>query len=137
MLVAIMTSKKLRNILTIAAGILLALVASGVMYWGLFFSPTRFDRQTWLDGEKIDFPKTAPRLRMADALVRDAKLIGMTHGEVDALLGPQTDTHLMRSAYEYVYWLGPERGFFGIDSEWLVLNFDENGKVREALIARD
>jgi hypothetical protein len=23
--------------------------------------------------------------------------------------------------YDYVYWLGPERGFVSIDSEWLVV----------------
>ena len=36
-----------------------------------------------------------------------------------------------------VYWLGPERGFMSIDSEWLTLNFDQAGKVRDVDIVRD
>jgi hypothetical protein len=132
-----MEPKKSRNILAIAVSALLIVAVGAAMYWGLFLSPTRFDRQIWLEGEKGVFPRPAPRLRMADGLVRDATLLGMTRSEVETFLGPQTNTSMMKSAYEYVYWLGPERGFFSIDSEWLVLNFDENGKVKEALIARD
>jgi hypothetical protein len=36
-----------------------------------------------------------------------------------------------------VYWLGPERGFIRIDSEWLVLRLDQSDIVREVRIVRD
>jgi len=39
--------------------------------------------------------------------------------------------------YALVYWLGAERGFIRIDSEWLVVNFDKNNRVSDALMVRD
>lgn len=36
-----------------------------------------------------------------------------------------------------MYWLGPERGFFSIDSEWLVIRLNSHGKVVDYHIERD
>ena len=36
-----------------------------------------------------------------------------------------------------VYWLGDERGYMSIDSEWLVVRLDGEGKVAEYRIVRD
>jgi hypothetical protein len=116
-------------ILTIAA-------CGGAIYY-LTHRPTNFDSQIWLAGEKVDFSSDVPRLRMANGLIRDGKLIGMSRTEVDSLLGPQTSTGYFRPDYAYVYWLGAERGFFSIDSEWLVLAVGPDGKVSQALIVRD
>ena len=39
--------------------------------------------------------------------------------------------------YDFVYRLGPERSFFSIDSEWLVIKLDSIGRVSEARLATD
>jgi hypothetical protein len=35
------------------------------------------------------------------------------------------------------YYLGPERGLFRIDSEWLFIDFDDQGVVERYSIYRD
>jgi hypothetical protein len=39
--------------------------------------------------------------------------------------------------WDLVYWLGPERGYMSIDSEWMVLRLGKDGKVAECRIVRD
>lgn len=120
---------------TVLAG---AIAAGGVMGYSHFTTrPTAFDRQVWLDGARGVHSQDAPRLRMADGLVRDGRLVGMTRTQVDALLGPQTQTEYFRPEHAYVYWLGAERGWIGIDSEWLVLKLGPDGKVAQARLVRD
>ncbi len=75
------------------------------------------------------------RIKMVDDLLNRNNLIGMSKNEVNDLLGVPPKTEYF-SNYDYVYWLGPERGFMSIDSEWLVIKF-ENDKVIEAKITRD
>jgi hypothetical protein len=60
------------------------------------------------------------RVQMVDDLLRRHDLVGMRRAQLEELLGvpPPTDYF---SEYDYVYWLGPERGAFSIDSEWLVV----------------
>jgi hypothetical protein len=36
-----------------------------------------------------------------------------------------------------VYWLGPERGPFGIDSEWLCVRLDSHDRVVSSVILKD
>lgn len=115
-----------------------AVAAGGIMGYSHFTTrPTAFDRQAWLDGARGVPSQDAPRLRMADGLIRDGRLIGMTGAQVDALLGPQNQTENFRPEYAYVYWLGAERGYISIDSEWLVLKLGRDGKVAEARLVRD
>lgn len=114
-----------------------AVVAGVAGYRHFSTRPTAFDRQVWLDGARVAFSQEAPRLRMADGLLRDGRLIGMTRAQVDALLGPQTTTGNFRPEYDYVYWLGAERGYISIDSEWLVLKLGPGGKVTQARLVRD
>jgi hypothetical protein len=107
---------------------------------GSVADPAAFDRNAWLAGETADFSSEAPRLRMADGLVSSRGLIGKDRSEIAALLGPDSDTDKFRSydrSRELVYWLGAERSFISIDSEWLVVRFDRNGRVAEARIVRD
>ncbi len=59
----------------------------------------------------------------------------MTKTEIDESLGVPPETNYFRE-YDYVYWLGPERGFMSIDSEWLGIRF-ENDVVLEARLLRD
>jgi hypothetical protein len=78
---------------------------------------------------------TGIRVRMVDDLLRRHRLVGMSKAQVDDLLGVPPQTEYFRE-YDYVYWLGPERGAFSIDSEWLVLKLD-NGSVVQAELVTD
>ena len=93
-----------------------------------------FDAMQWKD-EKLVNSKDPIRIKMVDNLLNKNKLIGMSKSEVNNLLGIPPKTGYF-SNYDYVYWLGPERGFLSIDSEWLVIKF-ENDRVVEAKITRD
>ena len=72
---------------------------------------------------------------MADGLVATGALLGRGAKEVASQLGPPTDTDKFKND-DLVYWLGAERGFLGVDSEWLVIRF-AGDKVVEATIVRD
>jgi len=96
-----------------------------------------FDAATWQKGEVgVTSSQDAPRRRMADSLVADRVLIGQTKVQVERMLGPATKTSKF-SDYGLVYWLGPERSFMSIDSEWLVIAFDSAGVATDAEVIRD
>lgn len=105
----------------------------------LFFrshtAPVPFERAAWLNGENAS-STDAPRLRMADGLVASRVLLGKPRAELEALLGPPTKTNKFKN-FDLVYWLGPERGFMSIDSEWLVIRFDSTNKAVQASIVGD
>ena len=115
--------------------ITLALGLAGVAAhrWNIL-RPIAFDRTVWLkgDGEKSMNP---PRLRMADDLIRNHVIVGKTRSEIELFLGPPTQTNYFRN-YDMVYWLGPERSGFGVDSEWLVVRLSE-GRASESQIVHD
>jgi hypothetical protein len=73
---------------------------------------------------------------MVDDLLKRHSLDEMTRAEVVALLGEPDDTPYFRE-WDMVYWLGPERGLIGIDSEWLVLRLDEHQQVIEHRVVTD
>jgi hypothetical protein len=73
---------------------------------------------------------------MADRLVASEVLLGKTRAELVAMLGKPTETGYFGEA-DMVYWLGPERGFFSIDSEWLTITLGPGGKATEVRMARD
>ena len=98
--------------------------------------PVPFDRTIWLNGENVQFSSDAPRLRMADGLVGSRVLLGKRRSEVESLLGPPTKTDKFRN-FDLVYWLGAERGYMSIDSEWLVIRLDSNDKTIKASIVSD
>jgi len=75
------------------------------------------------------------RLRMVDDLLAHVKLKGMSKVEVNELFGVPPHTEYFKK-YDYVYWLGPERGAFSIDSEWLCIKF-KNDIVDEVRVCRD
>ena len=79
--------------------------------------------------------KNPVRIYMVDDLLKKYKLVGMNKNEIDSLLGVAPETEYFKE-YDYVYWLGPERSWIRIDSEWLCLKF-KNNKVIEAKILRD
>ena len=73
---------------------------------------------------------------MADRLVARRTLLGMTRAEVAGMLGEPTKTAKFGD-WDLVYWIGPERAFFSIDSEWLVIRLNADGLVAESHIVRD
>ena len=117
--------------------VVIVLIAGAVGYCTYEPGPIPFERDAWRNAEHWRSSENdSPRLRMADGLVRDRVLIGKSRAEVEAMLGPRADTSKFRE-YDLVYWLGRERGFMGIDSEWLVARVDAKGIVVEAQVVHD
>ena len=94
-----------------------------------------FDAIGWRQNARVD-PMYPARLTMVDDLLRRRLLEGATRDSVTRLLGPRDSTSYFPE-WELVYWLGPERGLIRIDSEWLVVAFGVDGRVRAARIVRD
>jgi hypothetical protein len=96
---------------------------------------TRFDRALWRDSVRV-YSDEAIRGCIVDDLLRRINLHGRTRGEIVALLGEPKKTAYFKE-YDLVYWLGPERGAISIDSEWLVMKLDKNGRVMEPRLVTD
>jgi hypothetical protein len=77
--------------------------------------------------------KWPARLRMVDDLLASGRLIGMSKNQVIELLGPPDGTQDAGVSY----YLGPERGPFGIDSETLIIEFGEDAIFCGQKIHRD
>ena len=96
-----------------------------------------FDSHAWKHQTRAEEASMGPpRLCMADSLVGSGRLDGMTKGQVIDLLGPPS-SEVTDDTYFFDYYLGPERGFIRIDSETLVIEFRDDGKVRRYWIYRD
>jgi hypothetical protein len=81
-------------------------------------------------------PSWPARLTMVDHLLARHPLRGLSRDSVERLLGPRDSTAYWQD-WDLVYWPGPERGLFRIDSEWLVARFGPDGRVSEYRIVRD
>ena len=77
-----------------------------------------------------------PRLIMVDDLIDGERLNGLSKMEVIEMLGTPGN-HGYFSQYDLVYWLGPERRFIRIDSEWLAISFDSENRVSQYQLVRD
>ena len=77
------------------------------------------------------------RVYMVDDLITTYDLKGKTKSEVMTLLGPPTDTEYFKNDKNIVYYLGNERGIISIDSEWLVIDFDNRDKVKDYVVRTD
>lgn len=96
---------------------------------------TTFVRSDWMD-TTMARGRLAVRGCMVDDLLDRNELRGMTRADVIALIGaPDTSDYFKE--YDLVYWLGPERGLIGIDSEWLVMKLDGAGRVISAELVTD
>ncbi len=119
----------------------LLLIASAFGVGLLFYSFTvgiesiPFDKAQWTNRERI---AQAPyiRLQMIHALLTQHPLTGMSREQVSDLLGEPESTDYF-SDYDLVYWLGLERGFIRIDSEWLVIKLDDEQRVSTYQIRSD
>ncbi|MBE7147777.1 hypothetical protein FUT12_09330 [Bacillus mycoides] len=91
---------------------------------------SNFNQDRWLNYEE-------KRVYMVDDLLQQHKLIGKSSEEITKLLGPPMETRSWEEGITTLYYLGNERGFISIDSEWLVLQFDKDGKVVKYEMQRD
>jgi hypothetical protein len=121
-------------------GVAVTICVIAVVAW-FFFGDTiqerlrrrPFDAAAWR-GEKT--LTNDVRIRMVDDLLRRHNFRGMTRDQVTAIAG-EPDTTGYFKEWDLVYWLGPERGFMSIDSEWLVFRLDRQKIVTDSRIVRD
>lgn len=104
------------NRMRIIVGIfLLTIVIFGVKYkYEHSFSTDRW----------IKYP--SERAKMVDDMLGKYKLIGQTKEEILELLGNETNRAYFKEVNNFVYYLGDERGLISIDSEWLIITFDND-----------
>jgi hypothetical protein len=96
-----------------------------------FLFPGRpFDPVVW---HAIIDPNDSTRRDMADRLIARRTLIGKSREEIARMLGSPTDS--VDDRIRFV--LGPERGFVGLDSEYMVLIFSSHGVVVRAFTEHD
>ena len=88
---------------------------------------TTFVRSEWMD-TTLATGLLAVRGCMVDDLLERHELQGKTRAEVVALIGEPQQSDAFPE-YDMVYWLGPERGLIGTDSEFLVMKLDKAGRV--------
>jgi len=126
---------------SLIVGGLVILSVGGVGVWFFFgdsirerLSRQRFDPVSWKADER-NFTN-AVRIRMVDDLLRRHSFLGMTRDQVVGIIGEPDKTGYFKD-WDMVYWLGPERGFSSIDSEWLVFRLDSQKKVTDHRIVRD
>ncbi len=99
------------------------------------FRPIPFDSEVW-KATPTEFSWDSVRLRMVDDLRATRPLVGQHQDDIVALIGEPDDTPYFRE-YAMVYHLGQERHPFGIDSEWLVIQLDDQMTSNECLVVTD
>jgi hypothetical protein len=92
-----------------------------------------FDPVAWKDENVLT---NELRILMVDDLLRCHSFRGMTREQVTAIIGEPDKTAYFHD-WSMVYWLGPERSYFSIDSEWLVFRLDSQNRVTDYGIVRD
>jgi hypothetical protein len=86
-----------------------------------------FIQSQWMD-TTLTRSKLAIRGCMVDDLLDRHELRGMTRAEVVSLIGEPDSTRDFPD-YDLVYWLGPERGLIGTDSEYLAMKLDKSKRI--------
>lgn len=106
--------------------LLLGVIATGVIY----HYRHSFSMEKWLR-----LPEE--RTKIVDNLLDDHSIVGMTEAEIIDLLGEHNNDYgYFVEENRYVYYMGPERGLFSIDSEWLIFDFTD-GIVADCCIKTD
>jgi hypothetical protein len=122
--------RRMRWVVIAIAVLSLGIALTVRQFW---FPGQEFDPIAWADETQIG---QGVRLGMADRLLARGTLNGKTRAEVVEMLGEPPTTEYF-SDWDLVYWLGPERGFISIDSEWLVVRFGPDGRVTNNRLVRD
>ncbi|KFN01316.1 hypothetical protein DJ93_531 [Bacillus clarus] len=91
---------------------------------------SKFHPDKWL-GYETD------RVYMVDDLLKKHKLVGKSKEEIIQLLGYPTETRNFEKVTHTLYYLGNERGFIPIDSEWLAFQFDNEDRVVDYKLQKD
>jgi hypothetical protein len=122
-----------------AVTILAASILPQSLPTGSFVRP--FDSAAWQQEDAAEFSDDGditPRQKMLGDLITRV-LPRKNREEVVALLGPSTETSFSReSGRHLVYATGPQRdSFFALDSEWLLIWFDEAGRFERYEVAAD
>lgn len=133
------------SLLIIGLAALLLLAVFGWPFYGdvvvYYWHRKDFDAELWRSQKNISSEDTTwpPRLCMVDDLIKSGILDGLTKDRVIELLGSPLGKGFPLGARDcdIHYYLGLERGFLRIDSEWLFINFDEDDKVERYWIYRD
>ncbi|TCJ02376.1 hypothetical protein [Cytobacillus praedii] len=97
---------------------------------GINEKKANFTAERWL-------AKSDERVYMIDDLLSRTKLIGLSKEEVIMLLGKPDAIERFKDDNTIVYYLGNERGFISIDSEWLVIWFDNAETVLNYKVQAD
>jgi hypothetical protein len=95
----------------------------------------RFDSAIWNDSARTYSPEAVRGCMVKDLLARN-DFREEPRSRVVALLGEPRPTGYFRE-YDLVYWMGPEGGLMGIDSEWLVFKLNATGRVAETRVVTD
>jgi hypothetical protein len=115
-------------------------VLSIVLAYGThhLYNHQKFVAEVWKNPESaryVPYDLTL-RQRMLDDVLENI-LPGSTQSEIIALLGEPTDTgYFFQSGRDLIYVLGAERGL-GVDSEWLLIWFDNSGNFERYEIVVD
>lgn len=91
---------------------------------------SKFICERWIEKED-------KRVWMVDDLLIQYEIESMSKEEIIELLGEPTNTAYFKEVNNIVYWLGAERSLVSIDSEWLVIWFNDENKVERYEIMRD
>ncbi|MBY0112617.1 MAG: hypothetical protein K2Y21_07335 [Phycisphaerales bacterium] len=118
-----------------AIGVLWFLAFGGNVSWSEPEYSVSFRSEQWR-ATPATLARSSIRLRMVNDLLKNHSPLGLHRDNVVSLLGPPDDTPYFRN-YDMVYLLGPERGFFSVDSEWLILKLTPDGRVSEAKLVTD
>ena len=95
----------------------------------------QFDRAVWVDEAQV-YGDDPVRVRMLRDVKANILKKGMARDDVVGLLGPKTDTPKF-SKHGLVYYLGPESGAISVDSQWLVIDFDDADKLVKFEVVTD
>jgi hypothetical protein len=122
--------KQTIKVIAFTFGTLLGIVGGTIYVLFLIFSPDEFNQEKWVN-------KPSERVDMIDSMLSEVELKGKTKTEIIKLLGVEEEKAYFKEPNNLVYYLGEERGFVSIDSEWLVLWFDDKGRVTDCEIKTD
>jgi len=120
---------------TFASGWLLAMAVVVFALSRYDFTPIPFDSETWINSPS-EHSHESVRLRMVDDLLLKHPLVDKNRVEVEDLLGP-ADTGYFSNRYDMVYHLGLERQGIAIDSEWLIIDLDDQDEVVDIRLHTD
>ncbi|WP_169818309.1 hypothetical protein [Shimazuella kribbensis] len=125
-------NKRIRGYYRIAASVGCLSVLLLMIAIGDWKESIHFTSKKWR--ERVD-----QRVFIVDNLLHHYRLKGKSKAEVIQLLGKPTETEYFKQSNNIVYYLGDERGYISIDSEWLVVTFGNNreDKVSKVEIVTD